>query len=39
VLELHPVDAYAHYALARSLQKQGRGQEAAGHLKLARVLG
>ena len=38
VLELSPVDAYAHYALGRSLLKQGRDHEASGYLKLARVL-
>lgn len=29
---------YAHYALARSLQALGRGEEARGHLRLARAL-
>jgi Flp pilus assembly protein TadD len=38
VLELSPVDAYAHFALGRSLEKQGRREEAARHLKLASVL-
>ena len=38
VLELSPVDDYAHYALGRALQKQRRHGEAGGHLKLARVL-
>jgi cytochrome c-type biogenesis protein CcmH/NrfG len=38
VLELSPVDDYAHYALGRALLGQGRGAEAATHLKLARVL-
>jgi Flp pilus assembly protein TadD len=38
VLELSPTDDYAHYALGRSLQKQGRSAEASTHLKLARVL-
>jgi len=38
VLELSPVDDYAHYALGRSLLKQGRTDEATTHLKLARFL-
>ena len=38
VLELSPVDDYAHYALGRSLKKQGRDREASKHLKLARCL-
>ena len=36
VLEISPVDDYAHYALGRTLQKQGRLEEAGPHLKLAR---
>ena len=35
VLELSPTDHYAHYALGRALEKQGRGAEANGHYKLA----
>ena len=35
VLELSPVDDYAHYALGRCLEKQGRAAEANGHYKLA----
>ena len=35
VLELSPTDHYAHYALARALDKQGRLAEANGHYKLA----
>src|SRR5256886_12456627 len=35
VLELSPADDYAHYALGRCLEKQGRDQEANGHYKLA----
>ena len=35
VLELSPTDDYAHYALGRSLEKQGRDAEANGHYKLA----
>ena len=38
VLELSPVNDYAHYALGRSLEQQGRRQEANGHYKLARSL-
>src|SRR5439155_3511954 len=37
-LELSPVDDYAHYALGRCLEKQGRAREANGHYKLARSL-
>ena len=35
VLEIHPTDDYAHYALGRVLEKQGRDAEANGHYKLA----
>jgi Flp pilus assembly protein TadD len=35
VLELSPTDDYAHYALGRCLEKQGRAAEANGHYKLA----
>jgi Flp pilus assembly protein TadD len=35
VLELSPTDDYAHYALGRALEKQGRTAEANGHFKLA----
>jgi Flp pilus assembly protein TadD len=38
VLELSPTDDYAHYALGRCLEKQGRAAEANGHYKLARSL-
>jgi Flp pilus assembly protein TadD len=38
VLELSPADDYAHYALGRSLEKQGRDVEANGHFKLASSL-
>src|SRR5213595_3082680 len=38
VLELSPADDYAHYALGRTLEKQGRDAEANGHYKLARSL-
>jgi Flp pilus assembly protein TadD len=35
MLELAPADDYAHYALGRCLEKQGRDAEANGHFKLA----
>ena len=35
VEELAPTDDYAHYALGRALEKQGRTAEANGHYKLA----
>ncbi|HXH88915.1 MAG TPA: tetratricopeptide repeat protein [Gaiellaceae bacterium] len=35
VLELSATDDYAHYALGRSLEKQGKVAEANGHYKLA----
>ena len=35
ILELSPTDHYAHYALGRALEKQGRSAEANGHYKLA----
>ena len=38
MLELAPVDDYAHFALGRCLEEQGRRGEAAGHYKLARSL-
>ena len=38
VLELSPADDYAHYALGRALEKQGRDAEANGHYKLASSL-
>jgi Flp pilus assembly protein TadD len=37
-LDISPVDDYAHYALGRCLEKQGRMNEANGHYKLARSL-
>ena len=37
-LELSPVNDYAHYALGRCLEKQGRAREANRHYKLARSL-
>ena len=38
MLELAPADDYAHYALGRCLEKQGREHEANGHYKLASSL-
>ena len=38
LLELAPTNDYAHYALGRVLEKQGRAQEANGHYKLANSL-
>src|SRR5213596_3813750 len=38
LLELSPADDYAHYALGRCLEKQGRQTEAQGHYKLASSL-
>jgi Flp pilus assembly protein TadD len=35
ILELQPVEHYAHFALGRCLEKQGRRDEAAGHYRLA----
>jgi Flp pilus assembly protein TadD len=37
-LEISPVNDYAHYALGRCLERQGRDAEANGHYKLARSL-
>jgi tetratricopeptide (TPR) repeat protein len=38
LLDLSPSDDYAHYALGRCLEKQGKGAEANGHYKLASSL-
>ena len=35
VEDLSPTDHYAHYALGRALEQQGRFTEANGHYKLA----
>ena len=35
VEELSPTDDYAHYALGRALEQQGKAREANGHYKLA----
>ena len=38
MLELSPVNDYAHYWLGGCLEKQGRPNEASAHYKLARSL-
>lgn len=38
MLELQPSNDYAHFALGRCLEKQGKTGEARGHYKLARTL-
>jgi len=38
MLELAPADDFAHYALGRSLEKQGKAHEANAHYKLADAL-
>ena len=38
ILDLSPTDHYAHYALGRALEKQGKDAEANGHYKLASSL-
>src|SRR5262245_65247931 len=38
MLELAPTDDWAHYALGRALEKQGKAHEANGHYKLADAL-
>jgi Flp pilus assembly protein TadD len=38
MLEISPADHYAHYALGRALEKQGKETEANGHYKLASSL-
>jgi tetratricopeptide (TPR) repeat protein len=35
IIEEKPVDHYAHFALGRCLEKQGRPQEAVGHYRMA----
>ena len=39
LVELSPADDWAHWALGRALANQGRREEAAPHVKLARALG
>ena len=38
VLDISPTDHYAHYALGRCLERQGRAKEARGHYKIASCL-
>ena len=38
MLEIAPIDHYAHFALGRCLEKQGRAAEAAGHYRLAATM-
>jgi Flp pilus assembly protein TadD len=38
ILDLAPNDDFAHYALGRCLEKQGKAHEANGHYKLANSL-
>jgi Flp pilus assembly protein TadD len=38
LVELSPADDYAHYALARALERQGRNTEAGRHYSLARAM-
>jgi Flp pilus assembly protein TadD len=38
LLDISPDNDYGHYALGRTLEKQGRRREANGHYKLARSL-
>ena len=38
LVDLAPTDEYAHYALARTLDKQGKSGEAGRHHALARAL-
>src|SRR5215510_13485884 len=38
LVELSPADDYAHYALARALERQGRAGEAGRHYSLARAM-
>jgi Flp pilus assembly protein TadD len=38
-VELHPTDGFAHYGLARSLDRLGERRLAATHYKLARFFG
>lgn len=39
MVERWPSDAYAHLLLARTLQRAGRAEEGARHLKLAEAMG
>ncbi|MGH2994836.1 MAG: tetratricopeptide repeat protein [Gaiellaceae bacterium] len=37
MIDIKPVDDYAHFALGRCLEKQGRPEEAVAHYRLANV--
>lgn len=39
MVERWPSDAYAYLMLARTLQRAGRAEEGAGHLKIAEAMG
>ncbi|WP_134772420.1 tetratricopeptide repeat protein [Ornithinimicrobium flavum] len=39
MVERWPTDAYAHLLLARTLQRAGRAEEGARHLKMAEAMG
>ncbi|WP_153449911.1 tetratricopeptide repeat protein [Streptomyces smaragdinus] len=39
LVDRNPVESYAHLMLARTLERQGRGEEAARWHRLAEVLG
>ncbi|MFB6700540.1 tetratricopeptide repeat protein [Streptomyces rubiginosohelvolus] len=38
ILELDPVETYAHLMMGRTLERQGRSADAAPHLRMAEVL-
>ncbi|MER6910444.1 tetratricopeptide repeat protein [Streptomyces sp. NPDC000594] len=38
ILELDPVEHYAHLMLGRTLERQGRDAEAAPHLRMAQAM-
>lgn len=38
MIDITPTDAYGYYGLSRALARLGRGAEARGQLKLARML-
>ncbi|MCB5911038.1 tetratricopeptide repeat protein [Streptomyces pinistramenti] len=39
ILDLDPVEDYARLMLGRTLERQGRPEDAAGHLRIAAALG
>lgn len=39
LVELAPDDGWARFALARALERQGRGEEAVEHFRIAAALG